>query len=401
MKKLSVTIIFLLLLLTACSEDNKYSESGLFSEVQSENSVEKDVEDKYFGFNINEKGIDIIRNGDIVQTIETDYLKNYPEYFSTTPEMHLGLYDYDFDGYGDLFIPTDFADPNTIGVYYHYNPETALLEEWDELNKIGIFMTANDDNTLLIRIQGSEKSYEEIFYKWEDSSLKKAYSKFQYARGRSNQIYVDTFEYDENENEILKKREKLIESINGDTRFEEIGIKPFYDFKVSENSIDIISDGEYFQTIEGDFSYIMQFSVPTDSVKLYDVNFDDYDDLFIPTKYYTEGADGIYYKFSPEKNCFEEWEELNKYGHSFNVGISTNVSIGKILSYNTEDHQTFVYYWDKDNKDTLVLFRRIETVIDKENNMAVTNVYYIDADGNEILEESVERNLDYNPLDFD
>ncbi|MDE5946753.1 MAG: hypothetical protein K2G63_05590 [Oscillospiraceae bacterium] len=209
MKKLSGTIIFLSLLLTACSENNKYSESELFSEVQSENSVEKDVEDKYFGFNINEKGIDIIRNGDIVQTIETNYLKNYPEYFSTAPEMHLGLYDYDFDGYGDLFIPTDFANPNTRGVYYHYNPATALLEEWDELNKIGIFMTVNDDdNALVMRIQGSEKSYKEIFYKWEDSNLKKAYSKFQYARGRSNQIYIDTYEYDENGNETLIKSEE-------------------------------------------------------------------------------------------------------------------------------------------------------------------------------------------------
>ncbi len=61
-----------------------------------------------------------------------------------------------------------------------------------------------------------------------------------------------------------------------------------YDFEVSDDSIKIIADGGALQTINGDFSVLTEYSSPTTLIDTEDYNFDGYNDLFVPTKFYED-----------------------------------------------------------------------------------------------------------------
>lgn len=167
-----------------------------------------------------------------------------------------------------------------------------------------------------------------------------------------------------------------------------------YTFAVYEDSIDVMWSGEVIQTLE--------CSPFTDNMLITDdYNFDGYNDLFVITDVQDVKLSGTYFKFNPDTSQFEEWDELNNIGHTLDIGISSNVSIGQTLSYSTskpDEHETFIYKWENDK---LILVERRITLIDNENNTAVTELYYIDDNGNEILIESAERDLNEHPLDFD
>lgn len=106
-----------------------------------------------------------------------------------------------------------------------------------------------------------------------------------------------------------------------------------------------------------------------------DFDFDGYDDLYVPDY---DGLHGTYYRYNPDTEHFDVWDELNKIGRLLNVGMSENVRIGRILSLDTDDSQRFIYKW---NGDKLNMVERRET--DKNNNTETW--YYIDENGNEIL----------------
>lgn len=167
-----------------------------------------------------------------------------------------------------------------------------------------------------------------------------------------------------------------------------------YSLTVNENSVNVMRNGDVIQTLDcTPYSENMLISE--------DYNFDRYDDLFVITDIQDVKLSGIYFKFNTETALFEEWSELNNIGHTLDIGMSSNLSIGQVLSYSTSNpdaHETFIYKWENDK---LILVERRITIIYNENNTAVTELYYIDDNGNEILIESAERDLNEHPLDFD
>ena len=104
-------------------------------------------------FEVQENTIAIMKNNTIIQTIETinllELVKNLEEHLEelkkTTPveggiqapEKYLETYDYNFDGYDDLFIPASLSGTRT-GVFYYFNPDTEQFELWEELNQISV-----------------------------------------------------------------------------------------------------------------------------------------------------------------------------------------------------------------------------------------------------------------------
>lgn len=384
MKKHIIPLLCVVLLCGCADNTESSADSAADVTAVTENTTEAETTEPAEGlsFEIDQQSIELFIDGEYIQTIDLDYMpQNY----------HIKTIDYDFDGYDDLFIPTLIGRPNTPGIYYHYNVETGLLEEWEELNTIGCLMNVNDDDTLINNISISAVDHKTITYKWNNGNLQEISYQTQYC-GSDNEIYIDAYEYDENGNEILVKRERVI--LDEDHNWlgtEEVEIQPDYSFSVNENSVDVINDGELVQTLE---------CTPMNENMLIsdDYNFDGYNDLFAITDIQDVKLSGIYYKFNPETSMFEEWEELNRFGYSFDTGISSNLSIGKVLSYDTDNHERFIYKWEDDD---LILVEKIITVIDKHNNKATTEIYCIDADGNETLIESSERDLDENPLDFD
>lgn len=161
-------------------------------------------------FTVTESGVEITKNSVTIQTIEGNFLEELSSYndIGKTPEEFIVNEDYDFDGYDDLFIPTLIGRPNTPGNYYRYNAETGLFEEWDELNKIKLLASTDPEaHTITLHESGSAVDHELTVYKWDNSTLKPISREIQYC---SDQVYIDTFEYDENGNQTLVKRERVI-----------------------------------------------------------------------------------------------------------------------------------------------------------------------------------------------
>lgn len=202
-------------------------------------------------FTVTEKGVEITQNNEIIQTIEGNFLEELSSYndIGKTPEEFIVNEDYDFDGYDDLFIPTLIGRPNTPGTYYRYNAETGFFDEWDELNKIKLLASANPEaQTITLHENGSAVDRESTVYKWDNSVLKPISRERQYY---SDQLYIDTFEYDENGNQALVKRERVIlDEDNNWLGTEEIEIPQNYSFSVTENSVDAIYNDELVQTLE-------------------------------------------------------------------------------------------------------------------------------------------------------
>lgn len=154
---------------------------------------------------------------ELVQTIEGDFssdvdkyegVDGYEEHYYQGVEV-LEFADYDFDGYDDIFFQTSIHTANEPGIYYHFNPETCLFEEWAELNKIGLQCYFGDDKNLKVSITSSAVDHEITIYKWNNECLVPVSREVQYADGK-NDIYIDYYEYNENSEEILVKREKAL-----------------------------------------------------------------------------------------------------------------------------------------------------------------------------------------------
>ncbi len=110
-------------------------------------------------YSVTENKVDLKLNKKVVQTIELDYCPI---------RAYISAEDFDFDGYTDIFIPSERS--GISGTYYHYNPETEQFEEWNELNKIGYKLTVNSDNTLTVT---SYLEYGDVStkYKWNGDKL--------------------------------------------------------------------------------------------------------------------------------------------------------------------------------------------------------------------------------------
>lgn len=192
------------------SETGKTIETYSIDENGNETLSNLAMNSNIYVFTVTENGVEITQNNEIIQTIEGNFLEELSSYndIGKTPEEFIVIEDYDFDGYDDLFIPTLIGRPNTPGTYYRYNSETGLFEEWDELNEIKLLASTDSDaQTITLNKSGSAVDHESIVYKWDNSVLKPISREIQYY---SDQVYIDTFEYDENGNQALVKRERAI-----------------------------------------------------------------------------------------------------------------------------------------------------------------------------------------------
>lgn len=145
---------------------------------------------------------------EIVQKIEGDFSAAADKY-SGKENFSLKFEDYDFDDYDDMFLQTTTLTANEPGVYYHFNPETCLFEEWTELNKIGVQCYIDSDKkTLNVFLTGSAVDHETKVYKWDNETLVMTERELMY-QGADGEVYIDNFNYDSG-TEMLEKRERII-----------------------------------------------------------------------------------------------------------------------------------------------------------------------------------------------
>lgn len=180
--------------------------------------------DELVYFSVKAYGIDVLRNGKVLQTIEGDYfgeldlaarkvrhevpmenVEYHDEYDFYVPEDFLNATDFDFDGFNDLFIPTDHL--SATGVYYRFNPQSELFEEWDTLNQIGKRLHTGEEGECLTSYQyfKDSKESEKCIYQWENASLV-CVSREHFYYGADGERYTDYFD----STDTLIKRERLL-----------------------------------------------------------------------------------------------------------------------------------------------------------------------------------------------
>ncbi len=388
MKKYIIALV-LTGLLAGCSDRNENTvsnENELVSAPETtaetttaeEITTESELVSDGYNFKVEADGIHFFE-GSIYQKIELDcseFLESVEKY-DKAPEEFLTIADFNFDGYDDLFVPHGIGAANVSGKYFYMNPTRDFnpFEEWDELNKIGLLMSVDSENQVLnLSETGSAVDHEVTVYKWKTGKLHPVSHEIQYAV--YNQIYIDHFEFDDAGKETFVKRERVLLDENNEwLGTEEVEFPHSYAFSVNENSIDVLLNDTIVQTLECDHT------LSEKNLFFEDYDFDGCNDLFI----LNENSNGTYYRYVPDSGLFEKWDELNKIGKFMYTGISSNVSIGRILVKNDGNDQTFIYKW---NDGSLILVERSETVIDENTNESVKKWYYIDENGNEVIREA-------------
>ena len=403
--------------------------------------------DEVIYFEVTENSVNAMRDGKKLQSIESDLYSQIQKYEPNhKPEEFISTFDFDFDGYEDLYITTVISKNHYELIYYHFNPYTKKFEEWDELNNIHNYIYPEiTDNKRLKASSGNEERLEATIYEWQNNKLIPVQYEVSY-KTDDDKYYKDYFDSDGN----IFMRDRNYQKISvDDVDFDSDGYNDLYipDYdeihgiyyrynpdtdkfdewdELNKISLPLKVDGKYLKYHTSDLKcnsetilyewkdgklvqYQREKTYNTDDGERYtdyfnsadelfrrertifneyritagkekisvddvDFDFDGYNDLYIPDY---DGINGIYYHYNPDTEYFDEWDELNKIGKLLTVGMSENITIGKVLFFDTDDGQRFIYKW---NNDKLNLIERRET--DENNNM---KLYYIDENGNETL----------------
>lgn len=281
-------------------------------------------------YSVTENKVDLKLNKKTVQTIELDYcpIRDY-----------ISAEDFDFDGYTDIFIPAERS--GISGKYYHYNPDTEHFNEWDELNEFGYKLTVTPDNTLTTT---SYLEHGNVIkkYQWNGNSLEPVslidchYSK--------NGYINDLYEYQPDGSKILVERTYINPKNNA--KYKTLGRDEVIYFEVTENSVNAMRDGKVLQSFENNTLYEHSLSgerhtPPEKYLDTSDFDYDGYEDLFIP-----ETADkGTYYRFNPDTERFDKWDELNKTGDTFFMESDDENYLRSMVYYKDNTYETLVREW--------------------------------------------------------
>ena len=172
------------------------------------NTLLKTLErDELVYFSVNENGIEVLCDGEVIQTIEGNYAEAYAPLVESsgyyTLEDAIYEMDYDFDGYLDVFIPDDIMNYDSTGTYYRYDPDSGLLEKWDEMNKIGKEAYASKKNTINV-YQGVGADFCITAYQWDNGTLKAiGYREFGIFDEEGKKFTVNDYTFDENGEKIF------------------------------------------------------------------------------------------------------------------------------------------------------------------------------------------------------
>lgn len=163
---------------------------------------------------ITANGVEIKRDGEVLQTIHIDTSKILAAYADGKEHSTSNIFmnDFDFDGHYDIFIPQDVDDYNTMGIFMRYNPETDSFEEWQGMSEIKNYAWTDDmDGTISTTSKKNALEYSNMTYEWSDGNLVLIHAERQYrlddASGNAN-YYIDYFTFSDG-TDTLVKREKV------------------------------------------------------------------------------------------------------------------------------------------------------------------------------------------------
>lgn len=162
----------------------------------------------YYNFNVTESGVEVYEKfaDEPMQILDLD-IELLLSSDSVNPRIVVN--DLDFDNYDDLAVPVRLGASNAVYQYYRFDPETKMFEDWAELNELYFYGSPDVKNkTLSFHSKGGAVDSCDYVYKWQDKKLVMIAQDKRYQH--ADEIYTDHYEYDEQGNEILVKREKYI-----------------------------------------------------------------------------------------------------------------------------------------------------------------------------------------------
>ena len=145
-------------------------------------------------------------------------------------------------------------------------------------------------------------------------------------------------------------------------------------YALTDNGIDLILGEDTVQELN------YGYSPDPAGISIADLNFDGYDDIFVPIQGYGDGV-GLFYLYQPDTNKFEENKELNK------IGVALKTTDRQTLVQETDydfTTETLEYQW---KSGSLVKISRTVSV-NSSDGVVKTEVYKYDSKGNEYLAES-------------
>lgn len=273
--------------------------------------------------------------------------------------------DFNFDGIDDIFINyKKYSQYPKIGRYFRYDTETDSFIDWNELNEIseGYLMKIEDSNEISVKFY-SYYGDETYYYKWEgENPIRIGFLDYDLSSGFH---IFDYYEYNKNDDKILVKR--TVKDQNNDTILKELEYPPY--FKVNENSIDVMCNGEVIQTIDdtnvctyveylkNEYSKQVPMEGGVREPEKYliesDFDFDGYSDLCFPNSFEVNtislNSAYKYYRFEPETERYVLWDELNDIGDM----IFPNYDNQTLESF--DNNEKNIYEW-KD--ESLVIVQR-------------------------------------------
>lgn len=327
-------------------------------------------------YSIDENGIELIVDGESTQYIPLGYEPD---------ESNIVADDFDFDGYKDIFIPSE-EYRGFKGTYYRYMPDSKQFEIWDELNKIGrqMHVAIKSEKTLILS-EYSQTGSRYTYYKWNNDVLEKDMLEDFYF---SNYEISDYYEYSPDGSRVLVKRE-MRDTDNGDP------IKTFERdelvyFSVKENGIEVLRDGEVIQTIEGNYAEAYAPLVESsgyytleDAIYEMDYDFDGYLDVFIPDDIMNYDSTGTYYRYDPDSGLLEKWDVLNQLDGRVYASRKNTINVYQGVG---ADFCITAYQWD--NGTLKPIGYRVRS-LDENGETTVTD-YTFDENGEKVFSASYE-----------
>ncbi len=212
--------------LTETESESSESETAETYEYIAEETTEKEIAEG-ISFKVTEAGIDIFNNGELVQTVAGNYLEEFSQY-GDSPESHIIYEDFNFDGINDIFIPDILGTVNISGKYFQYDSDTEMFVPWDQLNnKVGQLVNIIPDSEYLsVHIRLNVVEYEDWLYKWDNDILKPLSLAKQFIFIEN--IYMNTYQYDENGEKIFIVTDKMDYDENGNL-ISSTKVEPIYE----------------------------------------------------------------------------------------------------------------------------------------------------------------------------
>lgn len=203
MKKYTILMTFLPVLLCSCSSKNVNTEEHVdarnfkvynsttpspdaITPLLTETTTAPPPKRLSYAFTGNE--LELLLDEQVVKTIELQFPAEDPP-----TENDVVISDFDLDGYYDVFVYY-YGHPDNLGDYYTFDPSSETFKESESLNEVGRFMVVNPDNTLSATypVGNIERT---VLYKWEDKKLK-AFEK--------REVYPDIFDNTKTHTDVYK-----------------------------------------------------------------------------------------------------------------------------------------------------------------------------------------------------